>query len=188
MTSIVDLVARPGRTVSDPERVARGFLGRCPACGEGHLFGRYLKVAPACEACGTQFHHHRADDFPPYVVMFIVCHIVGYGIYVSETRFDEVALWIHMALWPALTLLLSLALLQPVKGAVVALQYVLGMHGFDAELRRRGDRRERGWSGGVPDEGGPGARLGAHETEGRRDADPDRPQRTGPPVSHGKAA
>lgn len=188
MTSIVDIVARPGRPVSGPERVARGFLGRCPACGEGHLFGRYLKVAPACEACGTAFHHHRADDFPPYVVMFIVCHVVGYGIYVSETRFEEVALWIHMALWPSLTLLLSLALLQPVKGAVVALQYVLGMHGFDAEKRDGGDRRERGWSGGVPDGGEPGARVGTHEAEGRRDADPDRPERAGPPAPHGTPA
>ena len=36
----------------------------------------------------------------------------------------------HLAIWPALTLILCLALLQPVKGAVVGLQYALGMHGF----------------------------------------------------------
>ena len=108
----------------------RGLLGRCPRCGEGRLFGRYLKVAESCESCGLELHHHRADDFPPYIVMFIVGHLVGYGIYVAETRFDDVPLWLHVALWPALALILCLLLLQPVKGGVVGLQYALGMHGF----------------------------------------------------------
>ena len=49
----------------------------------------------------------------------------------TETRF-EVPLWLQLAVWPALTLVLCLALLQPVKGAVVGLQYALGMHGFGA--------------------------------------------------------
>ena len=57
----------------------RGFLQRCPACGRGRLFGRFLKVADRCRACGTEFHHHRADDFPPYIVMLIVGHVVVYG-------------------------------------------------------------------------------------------------------------
>ena len=39
-------------------------------------------------------------------------------------------MWLHLAVWPALTLAACLALLQPVKGAVVGLQYALGMHGF----------------------------------------------------------
>ena len=44
-----------------------------------------------------------------------------------------------LALWPALTIALCLVLLQPVKGAVVGLQYGLRMHGFDAVRRiRRG--------------------------------------------------
>ena len=109
----------------------RGFLGRCPACGKGRLFGRFLKVADRCDACGTEFHHHRADDFPPYIVMFLVGHLVGYGILMTETRM-EVPMWLHLALWPALTLVLCLALIQPVKGSVVGLQYALGMHGFGA--------------------------------------------------------
>ena len=109
----------------------RGFSGKCPECGHGHLFDSFLKVAPACAACATELHHHRADDLPPYLVILIVGHLIGYGILMSETRF-EMALWTHLALWPLLTLVLCLGLLQPVKGAVVGLQYALGMHGFPA--------------------------------------------------------
>jgi uncharacterized protein (DUF983 family) len=115
--------------------VRRAFLGRCPACGQGRLFGRFLKVADRCESCGQSFHHHRADDFPPYIVMFLVGHLVGFGIYTAETRFDDVPLWFHVAVWPLLTVVLCLALLQPVKGAVVGLQYALGMHGFGPQRR-----------------------------------------------------
>jgi uncharacterized protein (DUF983 family) len=118
----------------DPGRLkamGRGLMGRCPACGQGRLFGRYLKVADQCGTCGTEFHHHQADDFPPYIVMFLVGHVVVYGILQAENRF-EAPMWVHLAIWPALTLVLSLGLLQPVKGAVVGLQYALGMHGFGA--------------------------------------------------------
>ncbi len=118
-----------------PLSALRGFLCRCPACGEGRLLGRFLKPAPACTACGQAYHHHRADDFPPYIVMFGVGHLLGYGIYVSETRLDDVPLWLHVVLWPVLAVGLSLALLQPVKGAVIGLQYGLGMHGFDPAAR-----------------------------------------------------
>ncbi|MBQ0824378.1 DUF983 domain-containing protein [Microvirga sp. HBU67558] len=109
----------------------RGFMGRCPACNGGRLFGRFLKVVDHCEVCGTEFHHHRADDLPPYIVIFLVGHLIGYGILMTETRL-EMPMWVHLATWPALTLILCLALLQPVKGAVVGLQYALGMHGFGA--------------------------------------------------------
>lgn len=124
----------------------RGLLCRCPACGEGRLFGRYLKVEPSCSACGQEFHHHRADDFPPYLVMFIVCHIVGYGIYASEMHIDDVPLLVHALVWPSLAVGLSLALLQPVKGAVIGLQYGLRMHGFGRphSAGRGEDDRERG--------------------------------------------
>ncbi len=114
--------------------VGRGFRGRCPGCGGGRLFARFLKVADECGACGAELHHHRADDLPPYIVIFIIGHILGYAILVAETEF-QVPLWVQFALWPSLALILCLLLLQPVKGAVVGLQYALGMHGL-------GDARE----------------------------------------------
>jgi uncharacterized protein (DUF983 family) len=41
-------------------------------------------------------------------------------------------------LWLPPTLILTLGLLQPVKGAVVALQWRMGMHGFEEAKRARG--------------------------------------------------
>ncbi|GGK27425.1 DUF983 domain-containing protein [Salinarimonas ramus] len=121
----------PDRRVSWPLGIRRGLACRCPACGEGRAFRGFLKVADACEACGQELHHHRADDLPPYVTIFIVGHIVGYGILLTETNLDW-PLWLTLSIWPALTLAMTLALMQPVKGAVVGLQYALGMHGFGA--------------------------------------------------------
>lgn len=135
------LETNPPESISRKTAVKRGFMCRCPACGEGHLFNRFLKVVKSCEACGAEMHHHRADDLPPYLVMVIVGHIVGYGILTTETRF-EWPMWIHLSVWPALTLILCLALMQPVKGAVVGLQYALGMHGFGAARARRATAEE----------------------------------------------
>ena len=134
----------PTRRVT-PERpgwrsgIVRGLQGRCPACGVGRLFARFLKVADLCGKCGAELHHHRADDLPPYIVILIVGHLLGWAILVAETEF-EAPLWLHLALWPLLALVLSLLLLQPVKGAVVGLQYALGMHGFAAAHEHRASR------------------------------------------------
>jgi uncharacterized protein (DUF983 family) len=108
----------------------RGFRSRCPNCGKGHLFRAFLKVTDRCEVCGEEFHHHRADDFPAYLVIIIVGHIVVPLVLHVEFTYAP-PLWVHAALWVPLTLFLSLVLLQPVKGAVVALQWSLGMHGFE---------------------------------------------------------
>ncbi|TIW05242.1 MAG: DUF983 domain-containing protein, partial [Mesorhizobium sp.] len=32
-----------------------GIRGRCPRCGEGHLFDGFLKLAPKCEVCGLDY-------------------------------------------------------------------------------------------------------------------------------------
>ena len=114
----------------------RGFRGRCPACGEGRLFRSFLKVNESCAECGEELHHHRADDFPAYLVIVIVGHIVVPLVLAVETNLAP-SYWVHLALWLPLTLGLSLSLLQPVKGVVVAVQWFLGMHGFEpAKLAR----------------------------------------------------
>ncbi len=110
----------------------RGFRGRCPRCGEGKLFRAFLKVDDHCSACGQDFTPHRADDLPAYLVIVIVGHIVVPLALLIETNYSPpVAL--QLAIYLPLTLVASLVLLQPVKGAVVGLQWALRMHGFDEQ-------------------------------------------------------
>jgi uncharacterized protein (DUF983 family) len=108
----------------------RGFRGRCPRCGEGKLFRAFLKVDNACSVCGLDFTPHRADDLPAYLVIVIVGHIVVPLALMIETNYSPpVAL--QLAIYLPLTFVASLLLLQPVKGAVVGVQWALRMHGFD---------------------------------------------------------
>lgn len=112
--------------------VARGLKGRCPHCGGGRLFRAFLKPVDACGTCGEPLHHQRADDLPPYIVITIVGHIVVGGLLLAE-KYGDWPMALHMVVWPALTLALALALMQPVKGGVIGLQWALRMHGFGAE-------------------------------------------------------
>src|SRR5262249_42337541 len=108
----------------------RGAKLKCPNCGIGALYTRYLKVADTCPDCGEELFHHRADDAPPYFTVVLVGHIVvGLVLFVEMTY--RPPLWVHAALWAPLTIILALVLLPRIKGALVGLQWALRMHGFD---------------------------------------------------------
>ena len=120
-------VARPLWTAMN-----RGALGRCPHCGEGKLFIGFTKSVDKCNVCGEELYHHRADDLPAYLVIVIVGHIV-LGAFMAVEATSTLSMWQHIAIWVPLTIVLSVALLQPVKGAVIGLQWALYMHGFGGE-------------------------------------------------------
>jgi uncharacterized protein (DUF983 family) len=109
--------------------IKRGLLNRCPACGEGRLFGRFLKSVEACSSCGEHLDRHAADDFPPYIVVTIMGHVVLAGFMMTEMILP-LSNWGHLAIWVPITILGSLGLMQPVKGGVIGLQWALRMHGF----------------------------------------------------------
>ncbi len=108
----------------------RGFRGRSPRCGEGKLFRAFLKVGDHCSVCGLDYTPHRADDLPAYLVIVIVGHLIVPLILWIETDYSP-PVWLRLSIYLPLTLVASLALLQPVKGAVVGVQWALRMHGFD---------------------------------------------------------
>lgn len=110
----------------------RGLAGKCPNCGTGKLFHKYLKVNDNCSHCNEELFHQRADDAPPYFTIFIVGHIVVAAMLIVEKMYHP-EIWIHMALWVPLTIVLSFWILQPLKGATIGLQWANRMHGFDGE-------------------------------------------------------
>jgi uncharacterized protein (DUF983 family) len=118
-----------GQPISLPKALWRGFTMRCPNCGEGKLFGRFLKVADHCIVCGEDFTPQRADDFPAYLVIVVIGHITIPAVLLVEEAFAP-PLWLQYLIWLPFIAFGALALLQPTKGTVVALQWQLGMHDF----------------------------------------------------------
>jgi len=48
--------------------------------------------------------------------------------------------WAHLAIWTPMTVLLALATIQPIKGAVIGLQWAARMHGFGGHKPEPEDR------------------------------------------------
>ena len=111
--------------------IKRGLRGRCPACGEGRILHSYLKVNDACDVCGEEFHHHRADDFPPYLTIFVVGHVIGGAMFTVDDIWPGLPMTVHFLVWPLLCIIMSLWLLPIAKGALIAYQWALRMHGFE---------------------------------------------------------
>ena len=105
------------------------FARSLPELRRRQTFRAFLKTADACSVCGQDFTHHRADDLPAYLVIVLVGHVVVPMALWIETNYAP-AVALQLAIYLPLTLILSLLLLQPVKGAVVGLQWAFRMHGF----------------------------------------------------------
>ena len=95
----------------------RGARMRCPNCGQGKLYRKYLKIQD-CPACGHQNSRYPADDAPPYFTILIVGHVLVAPLLVFPFIW-QAPTWIVLASTLPALLLLTLLLLPVVKGAVV---------------------------------------------------------------------
>jgi uncharacterized protein (DUF983 family) len=107
----------------------RGTLCRCPHCGQGKMFRAYLKVADQCDVCGEELKHHRADDFPPYVAIVIVGHIIIFLMLHMEMAYHVQPIT-HVLIAVPLAIVLPLLMLPSIKGAIVGLQWATRMYDF----------------------------------------------------------
>jgi uncharacterized protein (DUF983 family) len=107
-------------------------MGRCPACGRSKLFDGFLRVVPVCRNCGAPLGLARADDAPPYFTILVAGHIVVPLLLLTD-RLEAPPLWVLWAIFLPLTLILTLGLIRPVKGATVGLMLKLNMLKSDAD-------------------------------------------------------
>ncbi|NBW07294.1 MAG: DUF983 domain-containing protein [Caulobacteraceae bacterium] len=103
----------------DPIRA--GLLCRCPNCGQGRLFAGFLKVVERCAACGFDFTRLNTGDGAAIFIM----QIAG-GIVVFTALYLQIALnppiWLMLLIALPMSLILSLGLMRPGKGLMIALQ------------------------------------------------------------------
>jgi uncharacterized protein (DUF983 family) len=114
------------------QAVLRGLRCKCPRCGGAELFNRLLKPAPRCRACGQDWSHQRADDFPAYIAILVTGHLLTPLIILLSLDFD-LGPGAMAAIIVPLAFIMLLGMLQPAKGAVIAAQWWHGMHGFVKE-------------------------------------------------------
>jgi uncharacterized protein (DUF983 family) len=108
--------------------IGRGLKRRCPRCGEGRAFKGYLTVVDNCAVCGEQLGHIRADDFPPYLTILLVGHIVVPLALMAEQEWSW-STGLQMGVWLPTTLVLLLLILPMMKGAAVGFMWRLGLSG-----------------------------------------------------------
>ena len=90
---------------------------------------KFLKVADHCPHCGEDLSHHQTDDAPPYFTILLVGHIIVPALLTVELIWHP-PMWLDFVIWLPAIVILSLLLLPRIKGAVVGLQWAMGMHGF----------------------------------------------------------
>ena len=132
---------QPDRTIVKPPwpvpslatALGRGFMGRCPACGQTRLFDGFLTVREECDHCHAPLGLARADDAPPYFTILIVGHIVITALVLAQVHYDPPT-WLLTAIFLPLTVILSVGLIRPIKGATVGLMLTFNMLKTDAEI------------------------------------------------------
>jgi uncharacterized protein (DUF983 family) len=117
-----------------PERpawpaIARGMRHRCPACGEGALYERYLKLRTTCPACGEDLSHARADDGPAYLSILVTAKVMGTTQLFVYQAWQPPAWFMAVSFSIGVTIM-ALLLLPRFKGLIVGVQWAKRMHGF----------------------------------------------------------
>lgn len=120
---------RPDLPLTLASAALRGIKGQCPRCGKARLFGKYLKPVAQCPSCQQDWTLHQADDFPPYVSIILTGHLIA-PVLILIGGSAALSMGAKIGLAMVLAGILMLALLQPAKGAIIALQWWMGMHGF----------------------------------------------------------
>lgn len=99
-----------------------GIACRCPRCGDGRLFAKYLVVANDCSNCGLDFRNVDPGDGPAVFIIFVVGFIVVAAALWTEVTFQP-PYWLHLTMWLPAVLVGSLGLLPPFKAILIGLEF-----------------------------------------------------------------
>jgi uncharacterized protein (DUF983 family) len=99
-----------------------GIRGRCPRCGQGHLFEGFLKLAPRCEVCGLDFGFADPADGPAFFVICFACIPSALMAVWIEIAFSP-PYWVHLVTSLPFMLVTCIPPLRPLKGWLVASQF-----------------------------------------------------------------
>ena len=115
------------------QAMARGLRGRCPHCGTGHIFYRYLKVSPECSVCHLDLDRYPSDDGPAYFTILLVGHLFVAPLLLFPFIW-KTPIWFILPVTLIPLTALTLAMLPRTKGAVIGALYALKVSREDGAL------------------------------------------------------
>ncbi len=104
--------------------IIKGLLERCPRCGEGKMFYRYLKQVEHCEICNERLGAIRADDGPAWLTILIVGHLLA--PFIIAFSFNTIwPNWLSISIWSVLVVVLAMIILPRAKGIFIGILWKL---------------------------------------------------------------
>lgn len=107
-----------GSSKGQPGMTAAALLGLCPGCGGPTLFGGWTRFADRCRACGLDFARFNVGDGPAAFLTLIIGALVV-ALALSLQLAAEPPWWLHVLLWPPVTLIGVVLGLRVAKAALL---------------------------------------------------------------------
>ena len=102
--------------------IVAALKGECPKCGASTLFDGWIKFAAKCRSCGLDLTQFNVGDGPAAFLTLIVGTLVTVGA-VSLQLSVEPPIWVHLLIWPPITLALVVGGLRVAKAALLQSEY-----------------------------------------------------------------
>lgn len=102
--------------------VQTGLRGKCPRCGQGHIFDGFLKMRQSCEVCGLDYSYADPADGPAIFVQLFAC-VPGVVFMIALELLFNPPIWVHLFVSLPMVVLSTVAPLRPLKGWLVASQF-----------------------------------------------------------------
>lgn len=107
-----------------------GIGCKCPRCGRGRLFSGLLDVRETCDVCNLDLSpHDTGDGATVFVILFLGALVVGLALWL-ETALTPPT-WVHLVVWIPVISVMSVVLLRPFKGVLIAMHYKNLRHKYD---------------------------------------------------------
>ncbi len=124
-----------------------GWKGLCPRCGKGHMFKSWLQITDTCEVCGLNYRFATPDDGPAFFSLCIIAFPLIFLVVWLEVAFSP-PFWVHLLTSIPLLAIGCLLPLRPIKGWLVASQYMnkaqeAGTEKLWAQLHERDEAKKR---------------------------------------------
>lgn len=100
-----------------------GWRGLCPRCGRGPMFRSWLKIVERCAACGLDYRFAAPDDGPAFFSLCVVTLPLTALMVWFQVAVEPPA-WVHLFTSVPLMVAGTLLPLRPIKGWLVASQFV----------------------------------------------------------------